>query len=106
MKPTLNTLSDAYIVLDDLGLSGFLDGWEMEINVNELARALLRERKLQLFISIVSGKSEDDCGDLTIDEAIKEILSFFETMRAQLLSLQGFAPGSLKITKENRKTKK
>ncbi len=89
MKPTLNTLSDAYTILDDLGLAGLLTGKELEVQVDELLRALLYEKKLQLFISVLSGKTEEECGKMELSEAAQEITSFFVLSSAELRSLPG-----------------
>lgn len=77
MKPTLNTLSDAYIVLDDLNLTGLLSGGDLTLKAGELIRELLREKKLHLFVAALTGKTEQECGELELTEAVDEITSFF-----------------------------
>lgn len=102
MKPTLNTLSDAYIVLDDLGLAGLLTGGSIEVQVDELLRALFREKKLQLFISILSGKTEEECGNMGLSEATKEITSFFVASSAELRSLPGLVMAPLTTPSQSK----
>ena len=88
-KITLDTLSEAYIVLTDLGLAGLLDGNTFEIQPNELLNALLRERKLHCFLAIISGETEAAVGAWSPSECLEAITSFFVDMSNELRSLPG-----------------
>jgi len=89
VKTTLDTLSEAYIILDDCGLAGLLDGGTMEISPNNVLRALLREKKLQAFLAVIAGITEAEAGALSPAGALELITSFFVDMSAELRSLPG-----------------
>ncbi|MDD3535358.1 MAG: hypothetical protein PHC50_04345 [Candidatus Cloacimonetes bacterium] len=90
MKPTLNTLSEAYIILDDLGLAGLLDGGKFELSIQSLLSALLKERKLHAFLSVITGKSEAEVGEYTPSQVLEAITAFFTDMSEDLALLPGF----------------
>lgn len=106
MKPTLNTLSDAYIVLDELGLAPLLEGGKLEISVPALLSALLKERKLQRFLSIITGKPEAECGDLTPSQALEALTGFFTNFIEEMSSLPGFLAEILPATQTPKKPPK
>ena len=88
-KITLDTLSEAYIILADLGLAGLLDGNTFEIQPHDLLNALLRERKLHRFLAIISGETEATVGAWSPSECLEAITSFFVDMSNELRSLPG-----------------
>lgn len=89
VKTTLDTLSEAYIVLAELGLAGALDGSGIEIRPRELLDALFGQKKLALFLGIITGEEPAKMGSLRPSEALELISSFFVDMSAELRSLPG-----------------
>ena len=88
-KITLDTLSEAYIILSDLGLAGLLDGNTFEIQPKELLNALLRDRKLHCFLAIISGETDATVGLWSPSECLEAITSFFVDMSNELRALPG-----------------
>lgn len=88
-KITLDTLSEAYIILADLGLAGLLDGNTFEIQPQDLLNALLRERQLHGFLAIISGETDATVGSWSPSECLEAITSFFVDMSNELRSLPG-----------------
>ena len=89
VKTTLDTLSEAYIVLTDLGLAGVLDGTGIEIQPRELLDALFGQKKLALVLGIITGEEPAKMGNLRPSEALELIHSFFVDMSAELRSFPG-----------------
>ena len=86
---TLDTLAEAYIILSELGLSGMLDGSRIEIKPKDLLSSLLGQKKLALFLGIITGEEPAKMGSLRPSEALELISSFFVDMSAELRSLPG-----------------
>ena len=89
VKTTLDTLSEAYIVLAELGLAGMLDGTGIEIRPRELLDALFGQKKLALFLGIITGEEPAKMGNLRPSEALELISAFFLDMSNELRSLPG-----------------
>lgn len=84
----LDTLSAAWELLEEVGLAGLLTGNSVDINPVELMGTLLAGRKLQKFISVVTGDSVDS-GNIGLDEAVEIITAFFTDMGSALKGLPG-----------------
>ncbi len=89
IKTTLDTMSDAYLVLSELGLAGLLDGSCLQLRPNELLGSLIGQKRLQEFLSIITGATPADIGELRPSEALEIISAFFLDMSAELRSLPG-----------------
>ena len=100
VKTTLDTLSEAYIVLAELGLAGMLDGTGIDIKPRELLDALFGQKKLALFLGIITGEEPAKMGNLRPSEALELISSFFVDMSAELRSLPGLI---ISITQPGKK---
>lgn len=97
---TLDTLSEAYIVLSELGLGGALDGSGIEIRPRELLDALFGKKKLAAFLGVITGEDPAMMGSLRPSEALELISSFFVDMSAELRSLPGLI---ISITQPDKK---
>lgn len=84
---TLDTISEAYSLIDELGLGDVLLGKSVELQPTELLRQLLAKKKLQEFISIITGMEIEAAGKLSIEEAAKAIGDFFMSMGGALREL-------------------
>ncbi len=84
---TLDTISEAYSLIDELGLGDVLLGKSVELQPTELLRQLLAKKKLQEFISIITGMEIEAAGKLSIEEAAKAIGDFFMSMGDALRGL-------------------
>jgi hypothetical protein len=89
VNTNLDTLSEAWIILDDLGLSGLLTNAAANIKYAELANALLRGKKLHEFVACISGESIESVGKLSLKDAIEVITRFFVDMGSELSLLRG-----------------
>jgi len=88
---TLDTLSEAWSVLDEIGLAGVLTGKEVSFEAEALLNALLKERKLQEFIAVITHSDPGSCGALTAQEAGEVIRDFFGGIAGAWKGLPGLA---------------
>jgi hypothetical protein len=86
---TLDTLSAAWTILDEVGLAGLLTGRTMELKAEELMRKLLVERKLQEFLGAITHEDPEKAGELETGEAAELITAFFGSTAADLSKLAG-----------------
>ncbi len=86
---TLDTLSEAWTLLNELGLAGLLTGKEASFEAETLLNALLQERKLQEFLAVITHSDPDSCGALSVIEASELITSFFGDIAGALKGLPG-----------------
>lgn len=86
---TLDTLSEAWTILADIGLDGILTGKAAEFKADELIRKLLVERKLQEFLAAITHEDPDEVGKLETGEAAELITAFFASTAADLSELTG-----------------
>ena len=86
---TLDTLSEAWTILDELGLAGMLTGQAVELQAENLLRALLVGKKLQSFLAAITHEDPDAVGKLTTAEAAELITNFFASMAGDLSALAG-----------------
>lgn len=100
VNTTLDTLAEAYIILAELGLAGMLDGSGIEIQPRELLDALFGQKKLALFLGIITGEEPAKMGNLRPSEALELISSFFVDMSAELRSLPGLIISNLQPGKK------
>jgi len=90
IKTDLDTLSEAWNILDELGLSAALiPGNPVETNGLKLAGELLGQKKLHAFVACISGIGIDEAGKLNLSEASGLITDFFVSMASDLASLAG-----------------
>ena len=90
IKTDLDTLSEAWIILDELGLSAALiPGNAVNADALGLAGKLLREKKLHQFVACVSGLTIEEAGKLDLKNAVAVITGFFSGMASELVSLAG-----------------
>lgn len=84
---TLDTLSEAWILLEDMGLGGLLTGKTVAFEAEELIGKLLRERKLQEFLAVVTHKDPAELGSLGLEEALGLLNDFFTNIGGALKAL-------------------
>lgn len=82
----LDTLTEAWNILDELELSGLLDGSAIKIEVAKLLNGLLRQGKLKAFLSIIT-KSE--VTNIEGKEASRVIMVFFVSLGNEWGALPG-----------------
>jgi hypothetical protein len=89
VKTTLNALSEAYTILDELGLAGMITGNTVEIKPMELAAALFRAKMAQEFICAVTDLDIAAAGELSLADAIEVVTRFFGSIGNELCALPG-----------------
>jgi hypothetical protein len=90
IKIELDTLSLAWDILDELGLSSLLiPGNPVEIKPLELARKLLGGRKLQEFVAAITGQGMEEAKAVPLSQAATMITDFFTVMASELAPLAG-----------------
>lgn len=90
IKTDLDTLSEAWNILDELGLSAALiPGNPVNANALELAGKLLKEKKLHQFVAVIGAGSIEAAGKLSLADAVEIIMAFFTSMASELASLAG-----------------
>jgi len=90
IKTDLDTLSEAWCILDELGLSAALiPGNPVKADALTLAGKLLKEKKLHAFVAVVSGQDMVAAGKLELKAAVEIITAFFTSMASELVSLAG-----------------
>lgn len=87
---TLDALSEAWIILDELGLASMLvPGKEITVDFIEMAQKLFNQKKLHAFIGAITGLSIAEVGSVKLAEAVELITAFFISMGNELGSLAG-----------------
>ena len=86
---TLNTLSAAWTILDELGIGNMLVGKQVAVEPAVLMNQLLKEKRLQEFLGVITHEGEAECGEMTAGEAVETITAFFLSMRDDLKGLPG-----------------
>lgn len=89
IKTDIDTLSEAWIMLDDIGLSGMLVNKPVQIDVKELLQNLLRKKRIQEFVALVTGMSKEEAGALELPQVNEVITGFFIGIGTGLASLSG-----------------
>jgi hypothetical protein len=77
---TLDTMSDAWIILDDLGLGDMLVGKTVAFEGKVLLNALLRERKLHEFLACITHEDPAAMGGLDLAQSAELLTAFFVNM--------------------------
>lgn len=85
----LDTISAAWTLLDEIGLSGLLTGKALKIDPEELMRDLLVKRKLMEFMSILTHEDAAVCKAMTFAEVVPVLADFFTSMTNDLRGLGG-----------------
>jgi len=89
VKTDIDTLSEAWILLDDMGLSGMLVNKPVQIDTKELLQNLLRKKRIQEFVMLVTGISREEAGKLELPQVNEVITGFFIGIGTGLASLSG-----------------
>lgn len=88
IRTDLDTLSEAWNILDELGLSAALiPGNPVNTDVMVLAGKLLKDKKLHQFVAVISGITIEEAGKLSLADAVEIIMAFFTSMASELASL-------------------
>ena len=77
ISTTPNTLKQVWNTLDELELSGLLEGVDVKVDKIVVFRKLLKEDKLNEFCRVVTG-ADDDFMSVDNEEVLDIIASFFE----------------------------
>ncbi|HNX38843.1 MAG TPA: hypothetical protein PL124_09710 [Candidatus Cloacimonadota bacterium] len=85
----LDTISAAWTLLDEIGLSGLLTGKALQIDPEELLRNLLVKRKLVEFMVILTHEELAVCSKMTFVEVVPVLGDFFTSMSNDLAGLKG-----------------
>ena len=85
IKTDVNTLCKVWDLLDELGITGMMEGKSFEYSPYKIFKQLLGDRKLNEFIEIISDANPDE---LTVSEAVETINNFFTNMAGELRDLQ------------------
>jgi len=90
IRTDLDTLSEAWNILDELGLSAALiPGNPVNTDVMALVGKLLKDKKLHQFVTVISGITIEEAGKLSLADAAEIIIAFFTSMASELASLAG-----------------
>lgn len=95
IKTDLDTVSEAWSLLRELGLDGLLLKKAAKVDPQELMTQLMVQGKLKRFISIVTGVSEADLKGLALAVVVQVITDFFTSLASDLQGLAGFLTPSL-----------
>lgn len=87
----LDVISEAWSLLDELGLAGLLLGKTTSFDAHELVGKLLGERELQRFLGIVTGADPAEIGKLDMGKAAELVRDFFMSMAGGFSALPGLA---------------
>lgn len=87
----LDTVSDAYTILDELGLSGLIVSKKLDIDLENLLRDILAGQNLKRFISIITNTPFHELPKLTGKDCTELITSFFVGLVSDWMSLAGLA---------------
>ena len=90
-KITLDTLSEAYILLDELGISSYITEGSISVEPRELVCKLLAQKKAAAFISIISDLTAEQAGALSLSEVIDLVTRFFIAIGSELSMLPGIS---------------
>jgi hypothetical protein len=86
---TLDTIAEAWEILDEVGLSKLLVGKTVEFEIESLLKALLIERKLHKFLQTITQEPEEIIGKLEISEALGLVTDFFAGITGGFKELPG-----------------
>jgi len=96
----LDTMSEAWAILESLGLDKLLLGQAVSFDATVLLNALLKERKLQEFLGVITHEDETVTGAMELDEVVEKISDFFGGITGGLKGLSGLGmnvdPGKVK----------
>jgi hypothetical protein len=82
-------MSDAWAILEGLGLDKLLLGQAASFDASALLNALLKERKLQEFLSVITHQDDEVVGAMNLEEAVEAITDFFAGITGGLKGLSG-----------------
>lgn len=85
----LDTLSNAWTLLNEIGLAGLITGKAMKVDPDELLGQLFVQRKLVEFIAILTHEEHVTVAKLDLQEVIPILADFFTSMSADLQALPG-----------------
>lgn len=84
---TLDTLSEAWALLEELKLGGILTGKTAAFEAEELLGLLLKGRKLQEFLAVITHADPQDLGDIELEQALGLLNDFFAGIGGALKAL-------------------
>jgi len=96
-KTNLKTLKKVYALLEDAGLSGIFGGDQLEINMKEVFKKLLKSDITNEFCQLVTGE-KIDFDELPFEELEDVILGFFVAGKG-LIERSAILQGFLSVTK-------
>ncbi len=88
----LDTVSEAYTLLDELGLSGLLLSKPLAVDAEDLLRKLLCFGQMKRFLSIITGVQAESLPKLSGKETGELLSSFFVALVSDWMSLASFVP--------------
>lgn len=91
IKTTLDTLSEAYILLDELGISSYLTTGTITIEPKTLVHQLLAQKKAISFLCIITDLTPTEAGALSLSEVIDTVTRFFLAIGSELSMLPGIS---------------
>lgn len=91
VKTTLDTLSEAYILLDSLGISSYLTEGSISIEPKEMVHKLLGQKQAQAFLCVITDLTPEQAGQLSLSEVIDTVTRFFVAIGSELSTLPGIS---------------
>jgi len=85
----LDVVTEAWNILDEIGLAAMLDGGEIKIEVRALLNKLLKGGQLKEFLAVITKDNATDWGALSGNEIIEVIGRFFSVMGSDWSALPG-----------------
>lgn len=85
----LDTLSNAWTLLNEIGLAGLITGKALKVDPEELLGQLFVQRKLVEFIAILTHEEHATVAKLDLQEVTPILADFFTSMTADLHALPG-----------------
>lgn len=89
IKTDLDTISQAWTLLDEIGLAGLLVNQKLEVKAEELLAQLFAQRKLIQFLAIITHQDEQQMAALGLTEAVEVIADFFTSIAGTLAAFGG-----------------
>lgn len=91
----LDTLSEAWTLLNEVGLAGLFLHQKLDVDPQELLAQLLVQKKLKRFISIITHIEEPDLPALELSDVSEIISNFFIDFTRNLTAFGGVVTGQI-----------
>jgi hypothetical protein len=104
----LDTLSEAWPILSELGIAGMITGDTAAFEIGTLLDKLLAQKKLQEFLCVITHEEPSAIGELGMKESLSLLTDFFVNVRNDFDGLAGLTKevGAQTVASGKKQTKK